>query len=89
MPQVTDLDSYRRQRQAGPGDTPAYIEREPDPECPCRTLYLIISRRSDKVQAAISTLIDEVEDSGNGRAIFSGPHRFNGLYYATGAVVLF
>jgi len=88
MPHVSDLASYRRQREAENRTTRVHVEREIDPECANRSHYLIISESKEAVQTVINGLIAEVESFGNGYGRFDGPHRFNGMFFATGNVVV-
>src|SRR4029077_12588954 len=88
MSLVTDLSSYRRQRETDCTSTGVVSEREIDPECANRSHYLIISESREAVQTVINGLIAEVESFGNGYGRFDGPHRFNHLYFATGNVVV-
>jgi hypothetical protein len=88
MPQVADLNDYRRQREADGRAMQVHVEREVDPECANRSRYLIISRNREAVQTVINGLIAEVESFGTGYGHFDGPYRWNGLFFATGNVVV-
>jgi hypothetical protein len=88
MPQITDLSDYRRQREADARAIDVHVEREIDPECPNRSRYLIISKSREAVQTVINGLTAEVDAFGNGSGDFDGPHRWNGIYFATGHVVV-
>jgi len=87
-PTVTDLSDYRHQRESKARDMRVYTKCETDPECADRNHYVIWSESSAAVQAEILGLMAEVDAFGNGYAHFDGPHRFKGLYYATGHVVV-
>ena len=88
MPQITDLNEVRRQRETDLRNVDVHIEREVDPECANRSRYLIISKSREAVWTTMYGLLAEAETYGNGSGEFDGPYRWNGLYFATGHVVV-
>jgi hypothetical protein len=88
MPDITDLNNYRREREAETRAARVFVRHEIDPECVNRTWFVIGGETYDAVQAKILALMAEVESFGNGEAHFDGPHRFSGVYFATGHVVV-
>ena len=72
MPQVADLNDYRRQREADGRAMQVHVEREVDPECANRSRYLIISKNREAVQTVINGLIAEVKSSAPATAISTG-----------------
>jgi len=85
---ITNLRDYRHARETQARAIRVHVEREIDRECANRTHYLIISEAREAVQTVINGLIAEVESFGAGYGTFDGPYRFNGVFFATGHVVV-
>jgi hypothetical protein len=87
-PTVVNIADYLKEREAEIRAARVLIMREIDPECANRAHYVIASARREAVLFEIAGLVAEVDAMANGYGHFDGPHRFAGLYYATGHVVV-
>jgi hypothetical protein len=88
MSLVSNLDEYRRIRDAEKRAQPVIVRKLFDPECANRTHYLIMAESADAVQTQIFALMAEAESFGQGYASFRNVSHYMGVYFSTGDVVV-
>jgi hypothetical protein len=87
MSGITDINQFRRQREGETREFEVFVQSETDPECANRTYFVIGSESREAVQNKINAFLAEAESFGGGYGTFDGPHRFGGIFFATGHTV--